>query len=347
MAELAATVLGIAGVASVLQNLLQCYKDFVTARDFPESFTTLMLRAALLENSTRSWAEAVGLMDHSGAPLETFLIECPTEKNVRLAARTLTRIEELMKYANKTLNEYHFGGEPLPPEILKSSFSKDEEKDSRRRKIFQKLSRATRTSPYESSNMVRRRISWSLLDKEDLETTLADVTMLLDRLNNDFKPKSLETQIKVYLSSLQGLGIEAEEMQLIAGVAVDKVSQSVAALAIEGHGTGTTGSTFERIVLDKQAMLHVGDNVAQGFVLEGGGLLPSSKNLFKAIEGSDQSLICIGNQYGGKSPVEIMYERMMGTMGASAAMNSAWPSSKSSHGTGLEVGVLGIESHES
>ncbi|OBT75748.1 hypothetical protein VF21_05952 [Pseudogymnoascus sp. 05NY08] len=347
MAELAATALGIAGVASVLQNLLQCYKDFIRARDFPTSLTTLMLQATLIDNSTRSWAEAVGLIDRSGAPLDKFLIERPTEKNAKLAARTLAHIQELMKDANETLNEYHFAEEPLSLENTGSSFAKEEESESRRRKLFQKLSRKTRTSTRESSNMVRSRVSWSLLDKEGLEKTLAEVTTLLDRLNTDFKPKNVETQMTVYQSSLESLGIEKEEMEMIAAMAVDKVSQAVTAFFMKGYATSTTGSTFERIVLNKQATLHLGDFVAPGYVISGKENLLSSSNLFKVIEGSDQTWISIGNQYGGMSPIEMMHGRMMAARGASSAMNTAWPPFESSHEAELKVELLGIESRTS
>lgn len=48
MAETAATIVGIAGIVGVLQNLLQCYRDFLTARDFGDDFAILQVRAALL-----------------------------------------------------------------------------------------------------------------------------------------------------------------------------------------------------------------------------------------------------------------------------------------------------------
>ncbi|OBT89229.1 hypothetical protein VE02_04293 [Pseudogymnoascus sp. 03VT05] len=208
-------------------------------------FEALQLqRDMFMPNTWQSWlppplespeAEAVGLIDRSGAPLDKFLIERPTEKNAKLAARTLAHIQELMKDANEALNEYHFAEEPLSIENAGSSFAKEEESGSRRRKLFQKLSRKTRISTRESSNMVRRRVSWSLLDKEGLEKTLAEVTTLLDRLNTDFKPKNLETQMTVYESSLESLGIEKEEMEMIAAMAVDKVSQAVTAFFMKGY----------------------------------------------------------------------------------------------------------------
>ncbi|KFY12299.1 hypothetical protein V492_03967 [Pseudogymnoascus sp. VKM F-4246] len=324
MAEVAATALGIAGVAAVLQNLLQCYKDFARARDFPSDLTTLMLQASLLGNSTRSWAEAVGLIDHSGAPLNTFLIEHPTEKNAILAARTLSHIRELMNDANSILNQYHIGEWPLAANGVGKSPTKEEGNESRRRKILQKLSGTTsRTRKFESSNMIRRRVAWSLLDKEGLEKKLSEITTLLDRLNTDFKPMNPEIQIMLYHSSLQGMGIETEEMEIIAGVAVDKMSQSVAEFA---HEARPTGSTFERIILNRQATLHQGDFVAPDYVTSGQEKSISSNNLFKVIEGSDQALISIGNQYGGKSPMEMINERMIAAINASPAMNTARPS---------------------
>lgn len=348
MAELAATALGIAGVASVLQNLLQCYKDFLGARDFPRSLTTLMLQATLLDNSTRSWAEAVGLMDNSGAPLSKFLIERPTERNAKLAERTLRHIHELMDDANETLSGYHLGKEPLTLEDAGSGLAKEEDSESRGRKILQKLSRATsRTSTHESSNMVRRRVSWSLLDKECIEKTLAEVTTLLDRLNTDFRPKNPESQMVIYQSSLQDLGIGKEEMQLIASVAVDKISQAVAAFAMKGYATSMGGNTFERVVLNKQATLRLGDFVASDYVISGQEHSFSSNNMFGVIEGSDQTLISIGNQYGGKNPMEMMHERIMAAMSASSAVNTTWPTFKGSHEAGLKVELLEIEGRKS
>lgn len=225
-----------------------------------------------------------------------------------------------------------------------SSSAKEIETESRLRKILQKFPRGI---THESSNMVRRRVAWSLLDKEILEKKLAEVTTLLDRLNTDFKPKSPQIQMMAYHSSLQGLGIEKEEIQLIASVALDKVSQSVAASAMKEQVTGTTGSTFERIVLNKQAALHQGDFVAPDYVIRGEEHLLSSKNLFKVIEGSDQTLINIGNQYGGRSPMEMTHERMMAAMDAPPAMNTTKPPFKRPQEAGLNVEVSEVESRKS
>ena len=74
MAETAATASGIAGLMGVLQDLLQCYKDFLTARDFVDDFTVCQLRAALLENSTATWAIAVGRQYENGEPRNEFLV---------------------------------------------------------------------------------------------------------------------------------------------------------------------------------------------------------------------------------------------------------------------------------
>lgn len=97
----------------------------------------LMLQAALLDNSTRSWAEAVGLISDSGATLYKFLIERPTEKNAKLAARILTHIQELMNDANENLNEYHFSKETLAVEGVGRNSAKENENESMRREILQ------------------------------------------------------------------------------------------------------------------------------------------------------------------------------------------------------------------
>ncbi|OBT68963.1 hypothetical protein VE03_01401 [Pseudogymnoascus sp. 23342-1-I1] len=341
MAEVAATAIGIAGLVSVLQNLLQCYKVFAKGRDFPRDLTTLMLQAALIDNSTRSWAEAVGLIDRSETPGNSFLIKNPKE-NAVLAIATLKHMEQLMIDANKTLDEYNFSEEPLAPEEVGSSLAKEEASDNKR-KVLQKLSRvASRISLQESPNMARKRMAWSLGGKESLEKKLGAVTKLLDHLNTDFKPINPDIQMRIYRSSLEGLGIEQEEMVLIARVAVaqvefDQVSRKFAASVIDRQAT-TTSNTFDRIKLTNQAMLNRGDFVDSGYVSTGGEPRGSSKNVFKVIEGGDQTMIIIGNQYGGKSPMEIAQERMRAAMELSA-MNTARPQTEKA-GSKVEVSEL-------
>jgi hypothetical protein len=93
MAE-AATAIGITGVVGVLQSLLECYKVFLTARDFGDDYAILQLRAALLENSITTWAIAVGLIDESGVPCNKFLVARPTEHNAMLVEATLALIRK-------------------------------------------------------------------------------------------------------------------------------------------------------------------------------------------------------------------------------------------------------------
>ena len=94
-------------------------------------------------------------------------------------------------------------------------------------------------------------------------------------------------------------------------------------------------------------MLFRSDFVAPGYVISGGENLRSSRHLFKAIEANDQTLISIGNQYGGKSPMEMQHERMMAAMDLSPAMNTARPPFMRSPEAGLEVELLEIESQKS
>ena len=66
MAETAATAIGIAGAVSVLQSLLQCYKDFLVARDFGRDYETRIVRLDLLQLSVKNWGD-------SGRPYRRFM----------------------------------------------------------------------------------------------------------------------------------------------------------------------------------------------------------------------------------------------------------------------------------
>ncbi|KAJ6783957.1 hypothetical protein PWT90_05656 [Aphanocladium album] len=78
MAEAAATAIGIAGTVGVPQNLLQCYKDFLTARDFGDDF----------------------------APGDKFLVHQPTEVRAALVQAVLDLISKQLDIANNKLNAY-------------------------------------------------------------------------------------------------------------------------------------------------------------------------------------------------------------------------------------------------
>jgi hypothetical protein len=66
MAEIAATVVGIAGVAGVLQSIVRGSKPILIARDFDSDFETREIVFKLLLNSLNTWEVSVGLTDLSG-----------------------------------------------------------------------------------------------------------------------------------------------------------------------------------------------------------------------------------------------------------------------------------------
>lgn len=106
MAEAVATAAGIGGLVGVLQSLLECYKDFLTARDFADDFAVCQLRAALLENSTTTWAVAVGLQHESGRPRNEFLVKPPTNKKIVLVQAALELIRNQLQTATQEVDTY-------------------------------------------------------------------------------------------------------------------------------------------------------------------------------------------------------------------------------------------------
>ncbi|KAK6355523.1 hypothetical protein TWF696_004622 [Orbilia brochopaga] len=103
VSETTTATIGDSGIVGVLQSLLQCYRNFLTAHDFGDELAILQLRAALLENSTTAWAIAVGIIDEQEYPQNKFLVARPTENNARLAKETLASVCEQLNLANEEL----------------------------------------------------------------------------------------------------------------------------------------------------------------------------------------------------------------------------------------------------
>ncbi|RYP08518.1 hypothetical protein DL764_001849 [Monosporascus ibericus] len=314
MAETAATAIGITGIVGILQSLLQCYKDFLTARDFGDDYAILQLRAALLENSTTTWAIAVGLIDDSGAPCNKFLVARPTEENTRLVEATLGLIREKLDAANDELATYT-SDESTSPDI--STVEKTpcpptgavspNDKPSKMKRAANKLHRMVHRQHDEQHPGTLKRTVWTLVDKARLEDALNKVTILVDRLNTDFAPVNQKQQLDKYCQDIKDLKLSEEELTEIRNTAGDRLSQRALKML---ENERLTGNRFIGMNVTKEGTVNIGDHYDKDWKGESMTRQQGHNDLYENLSATDTAFISIGDHFGGKSPVQMRLQQL-------------------------------------
>ncbi|KAH7327751.1 prion-inhibition and propagation-domain-containing protein [Stachybotrys elegans] len=309
MAETAATAAGIAGIVGVLQSLLQCYKDFLTARDFGDDFALCQLRAALLENSTVTWAIAVGLQHESGEPRNEFLVQRPTEKNATLVRLTLDLIRKWLGHANEELDIYTTEGaateDDASVEEVAVGAESPGDRPSRVKRFANKIHRTAHRQHDNEHPGTLKRTTWALVDKARLEATLDKVTTLVDRLNTDFAPVDQKRQLDQYCEVVKELKLSDEELRELGAEIGDKIFKTVVKML---QNERATGDRFLKMQVTKEGTVNIGDYYDTDW--KGDGQRQSSRNdTFEELSVTDTAFVNIGDNFGGKSPLQIRLEQ--------------------------------------
>ncbi|KAI0401433.1 prion-inhibition and propagation-domain-containing protein [Xylaria palmicola] len=313
MAELAASVVGISGVVGVLQNLLQCYRDFLTARDFGDDYAYLKLRTALLENSTTTWGAAVGLIDEHGAPGNKFLVARPTEENARLVETTLRLIHERLEATNAQLATYT-SNTPVtqaPPAGAVALI----DKPSSMTRAADKLHRIVHRYRDEQHPGTLNRTIWALVDKTRLDDNLNQATKLMDRLNADFAPVNQKLQLDRYCQEIKDLELDAEEVKAVRENARDQLSQRVLQML---ENERLTGNRFQNMQFSGDGSVNVGDYYDKDW--SGGSIaVPQRNDTYDGVSVTDNAFLNVGNTYGGVSPFQARFASRQARNGGSAS----------------------------
>lgn len=316
--ETAATFIGIAGVASVLQSLLQCYDDFLTARDFGRDYKTAALQLRLLQNSTRSWGLAIGLIDENEAAKKQFLIAQPTEENMSLISEVMSNIKALLNDATTALDEYTVSdqrnidqGKAIAIDQLESPIVGHTEGNpdlitfEKIQRLYEKINRSIHRRHDQQHPGTMKRTKWALISKNRLRSTVEDITALVDRLNTDFPPIDTKQQLMLSHKALDDMRLTDDEISVLADTATDRVfRKTIEMTAIERN----TGSSFEEILVMGDAAIEIGDYVAADYT--GQGMPGNTKgDKFGKITVSDTAFAKIGTQYGGKTALELRFQQ--------------------------------------
>jgi hypothetical protein len=299
MADVAATAIGIASAVSVLQSLLQCYKDFHTAREYPDDFEFLQIEALLLHESTRRWAIAIGFINEDGSDLKQFKIAHPTQENIKLIELALKRIKKELDRANEDLNDTL----DTPADAEDDAPAGDGKTGSNPKGKLSKKAKAKlidlvhRPKDPQHPGLIKR-VHWAAIGKEQLEKYLDRVTKLRDNLESTFPPDNVESLATSYTQDIKSLEMTEDDLKAIAQYATDSLSQQVLLLV---ENERQTGNLFKNVDVSEEGRLQFGDEFAKDWTGKDFVKPISSKSHVKGLTVKGKAGVLVGDTYGGKS----------------------------------------------
>lgn len=315
MAETVATAAGIAGILGVLQSLLQCYKDFLVARDFADDFAICQMRAILLEKSTKTWALAVWLQHDSGEPRSECLIKEPTEENIFAVKTTLEMIRKLLQSVLQEIQAYtveqHAQGAAAKPKASASGDSQgansNNKKPATMARIAKKMHRTIHREHDVEHPGTMKRTTWALVDKGRLEGGLDDITKLVNQLHISFPPVDPKPQLDQYCETVKKLELNPEELKEISAASGDYLFKTIAKML---ENERVTGIRFKGMKMSDDVTLNVGDYYATDWTGRAERQAAPRDDTFEELSVTGRALVNVGDQFGGKSLMQMRLEQM-------------------------------------
>jgi hypothetical protein len=303
MAETAATAIGIAGAASVLQSVLQCYRDFLVARDFGRDYETRVVKLDLLQLSMKNWGLAIGLINQSGAAQNQFHVSQSTEENIQVVKRSITHIKRLFEDANNALDEYKQESSTAAEANQSQETNQVAVEDKRWKAVSRKIHRTVHREHDQGHPGTIKRGQWALLDKERIDKLIEDITTVVDRLRTDFPPVDKAQLQKLYHKELLNMGLTDEDLVMLKNVAKSKdtLLKEVADMAVKER---QTGHLFKNFDTTNGSAVILGDFFANEQQRSPGA------SSYTGIKTAAGSLTMAGNIYGGKNPLDTYIQKM-------------------------------------
>lgn len=298
MAEVTATAIGIASAVSVLQSLLQCYKDFHTAREYPDDFEFLQVQALLLHESTRRWAITIGFINEDGSDLKQFKIAHPTQKNIELIERALKKIKKELGRANEDLNDtldIPASAEDAAPARDKKTGSTSERKLSRNAKA-KLIDLVHRPKDPQHPGLIRQ-VHWAAIGKEQLEKYLDQVTKLRDNLENTFPPDNAKSLAIGYTQDIKSLEMTEDDRKALVQYATDLLSQQVLHLV---ENERQTGNMFKNVDVSDDGSLQFGNEFAKDWTGKDFLKPIGSESHVDRLNVKGKARVIVGDIFGGK-----------------------------------------------
>ncbi|KAF2865796.1 prion-inhibition and propagation-domain-containing protein [Massariosphaeria phaeospora] len=231
MAEAAGLVVGVVGLAGLLNNTVECFEFVQLGRAFGKNFQTSQLKLDNARLRLSRWGKSLGL---DGNVRDTVSLQerFGSEANVKHAEALLGQIVELFAEAEGVSDKYKSRTEPQDGSLVVYDLQTD--LDPAIAKLHQKM----RQLAIERQNRsgVRQKAKWALYQEKQFRRLIEDITELVSDLDNLF-PAAQQSQRELCDIEVSTIG-EGQGLSVLQEIAAaqDKLLEQAITKATESAG---------------------------------------------------------------------------------------------------------------
>ena len=245
--EIAGTMIGIGGLASIFTSCVGCFEMIRFGRKFGDDYETCMVKLGVAHLRTSRWGHSLGTAQDSTSIPHITAKTGATE----IAQRLLAKIRKTLEDAWKTSQEYEKSADTSS--LLQTCIGNRALMSKFKRLSVKLHESATRYKT--SSQNFPRAAAWEIYEKEIFDRMIEDIIELVDQLVEAF-PNSIAAQQRLAAQEVAPIE-DAEEMQLLVDVAKEE-EDILLEKAVE-QKTMLRGSVYNKLEASKKSEILAGD----------------------------------------------------------------------------------------
>ncbi|KAF2865052.1 small s protein [Massariosphaeria phaeospora] len=231
MAETTGLVVGVAALAGLFNNTVECFEFVQIGRSFGRNFQTSQLKLDNARLRLSRWGKSLGLDDDVG---DTVSLQGRFEsESVKRAEKLLGQTLDLFAVAEGVSNKFKNRADPQDNDLV--VYDPQTDLDPSMAKLHQKMRQLSIERQNRSS--VWKLAKWALYEEKHLQRLIDDITGLVDSLVELF-PAAQQSQLELCDTEVAAIG-DREEMLVLREIAAtqDKLLEQAIARAVNGAGS--------------------------------------------------------------------------------------------------------------
>jgi hypothetical protein len=282
MAELFGTVAGALSVAALFNNCVECFEYIQLGRHFRQDYERCRLKLDIAQTRLSRWGAAAVVNRRF-----RFATPSPTDPSTQQIQSILEEISLLFMSVQKTSRRYELGAKPGELALLE---------DGDMQPTFQALHGRLRDKVHQrqARTSLARKVAWALYDKKNFDKLIEEIVSLVDALEDVYPVETARRQLAALEIEEVNDGPDLAAVEE-AATGVDPV---LAAAAAEKAHFIATKNHAEAVNAENKVRVRVGNDFAEA-VIGRMGIVDQAINTAGTINAKGESVVHIGNRYGG------------------------------------------------
>jgi hypothetical protein len=288
MAETAGLVTGVLGVAGLFNNCVECFEYIQLSRHFGQDFERCQLKLDVARVLLTRWGDAVGINTNG-----RFKAIQPNDSEVKEAEAILEEIDALFHSVQKKSKRY---------ELKASQEQRKTYQDDDFSPVFGGLHNRFRSIAQQRQKRtgLLKKAAWALYDGKSLAALVNDIKGFVEDLEKLFP---IETACR-QLADVEIEEIDDEaSLQALHSAAAD-TDKDLSDAVVNKLKVMAARNYVGSLQSDKSAAVVVGSSCSDAMLSSGLGVLQQTTNEVNSIAASDDSVVQVGNRYGGRDLFE-------------------------------------------